>query len=314
MNDERTEQPPPVFVVDLQLGASGCANLPACRKYAVNIYTRLVGKYLGEAEPCADQIINAHIDLRDLSYEDYIAQVKKRYKGNVVRDARRSDKAGFTCRPFVRANHLPDLVEINHSKDERCGKPMRGEYLKTLESMGGPPKKLEPLTDPACPLHYDRWWGVFKPEPGHRQGELVTNERLIAYIDFRRIGELAIYSLILGHGDYLREGIMYRLHFAIMEWVLKRDSDLTRGIQQLMYAGFYQGGEGLQLWKKKTCFEPCHLVVKEGTGAALGLDAEADASIDDEDERAADDDPASAIPPVRGKGLWRTIRNMMGSG
>lgn len=309
MSEARTDTPPPVYTVDLQPGAAGCANLAACRKYATNIYTRLVGKYLGEGEPCEGQVINAHIDLRDLTYDDYIAGVKKRYKGNVVRDARKSDKAGFICKPFVRANYLPDLVAINHSKDERCGKPMRGEYLKTLETMGGPPKKITALSEPACPLHYDRWWGVFKPEPGYTQGEHITDERLIAYIDFRRIGQLAIYSLILGHGDYLREGIMYRLHFAIMEWLLARESAMTQGVEQLMYAGFYQGGEGLQLWKKKTCFEPCYLVVKAGTGSALGLDANAAADEDDEG-----DDPASAIPQVEGKGLWRTIRNLMGSG
>lgn len=240
-----------------------CVDAPSCRRMIDNVRKRLVGRFIAENEPTDDQIVVAAIDLRDLSYEDYIASVKKRYKGNVVRDARKSDKAGFICRPFPRALFLPDIVEINHSKDERCGKPMREAYLKSLEEMGGPPRKHVELESPDCPVHYDRWWGIFAPEEGYQQGEVTTNEKLLAYIDFRRLGDLAIYSLILGHGDYLKHGVMYRLHFAIMEWLCARESDLTRGVTALMYAGFYQGGHGLQLWKKKTCFEPVMLQLDE---------------------------------------------------
>jgi hypothetical protein len=253
-----------VHRVRLGYSADGCFGLRNCARFVRNAHERLVGKYLGLQTPCEGQIVDAVIDLRGLTWEAYVAWLKQRYKGNVVRDARKADRAGFVCKPFVRANHVPDVVEINHSKAERCGRPMRQDYLKSVASMGGAPKHRVGLKPPDCPLHYDMWWGVFAPQPGYTQGDITTNERLIAYINLRRIGAMALYSLILGHGDFLEHGIMYRLHFEIMQWILGRDEPASRGLDFLMYAGFNQGGDGLRLWKKKTAFEPAHLVVIDG--------------------------------------------------
>jgi hypothetical protein len=136
---------------------------------------------------------------------------------------------------------------------------MREAYLKTVKQMGGTAKKDIPWELPECPKHYDIWWGAFENVHGHKQGKIQTNQKLIGYIDFRRVGNFAFYSLIMGHGEYLKFGIMYKLHFEIVGWLLGTDSEYTNGIDTLMYAGFNQGGDGLQLWKKKVCFEPCYL-------------------------------------------------------
>lgn len=266
----------PVRSIRTGMDVPGCTRARGCVRMTTNIANRLVGRYIGVEAPVEDQIPAAVIDLRGLTWDDYLGVVKKRYKGNVVRDARKSDKQGYRCRPFARALHVPDLVAINHSKDERCGKPMKETYLKSVSEMGGAPKRHHEVPVPECPCHYDRWWGVFEPVEGYTQGEVVTDERLVAYIDFRRVGEFALYSLILGHGDYLKHGVMYRLHFEIMQHLLAREDAATRGIEQLMYAGFYQGGDGLQRWKKKTAFEPVYLVTPDpsapeapGEGAAV---------------------------------------------
>ncbi len=253
----------PAVPIHLQLGTVGCWRVASCSKYVRNIRKRLVGRYIAEAAPFEGQVPAGWLDLRDLTHDEYVIRLKKRYKGNVIRDARKADKQGFVCEPFARKLHIPDIVAINHSKDQRCGKPMRAAYLKSVEDMGGEPQTLIELTPPQCPNHYDIWWGIFSPEPGYRQGNVVTNKRLLAYIDFRRVGNFALYSLIIGHGDHLKHGIMYRLHFAIMEWICRRDLALTNGLDHLVYAGFYQGGEGLRLWKKKTLFEPAYLLLAE---------------------------------------------------
>jgi len=109
------------------------------------------------------------------------------------------------------------------------------------------------------------WWGVFNPTD--------TND-LLGYIQLKRYGELAIYSTILGHGEFLGRGIMPHLHLSIMSsilwvnskpWVDKlgdkiAGTDLYDGIKWLMYAGYHDGTKGLNLWKKKAGFDPVMFV------------------------------------------------------
>ena len=285
----------PVELIDLGEDDPQCTRCSECVRYVERIRARLVGSYLGEGAPAEGQIVNARIDLRGLTYDDFIENVRRISKGNVIRDARRSDREGFVCRPFVRAMHIPDIVNLNQSKDVRCGRPMRTEYLRGVEEMGGAPKTVMALKPPRCPVHCDVWWGVFAPEPGHRQGKIVTDERLVAYIDFRRIGTLAIYSMILGHGEYLRHGVMFRLHFAIMEWLCRREDPVTVGIEQLMYAGMNQGGEGLRFWKKRAGFVPALLVAPVARAPEVSV--------------------SKALVPLgsRAAGLWSRLRSLMGS-
>ncbi len=139
---------------------------------------------------------------------------------------------------------------------------MPASYRRTIDELGGAPTRFVETEQPTCSEHYGIMWGIFVPELGYMQGSVVTNERLLAYIRLRRIGNFATYSMIIGHGDYLEHGIMYRLHFAIMEWLCQKDNKYTQGLEVLMYAGFYDGNEGLTLWKKKTCFEPAYLVIQ----------------------------------------------------
>jgi len=283
----------PIVGIDFMEQHPLCAQCAECRRYVDRIRSRLVGKYLGEVVPADGQIVNARIDLRGLTYDSFIETVRRISKGNVIRDARRSDREGFVCRPFVRAVHVPDIVALNTSKDQRCGRPMRAEYLRSVEELGGAPKHPAELKAPPCPVHCDVWWGVFAPEPGHRQGSVVTNERLIAYIDFRRVGSLSLYSMILGHGEYLQHGIMFRLHFAIMEWLCRREDPVTIGVEQLMYAGMNQGGDGLKFWKKRAGFVPAYLVAPPPPPVPEG--------------------GMRAFASPGREGLWRKLRNLMGS-
>jgi hypothetical protein len=221
----------------------------------------LVGRYIAEREPFEGQIVAARIDLRGLDYDAYIVRVKKRYKGNVIRDARKADRMGCSVKRFDPTAYIDDIVAINHSTDERCGRPMTEPYRRDVEQMQRDAERAIEFQPPVCPWHYDHWWGVFVPPAeggtdGHRN-------RLVAYIRLRRNGTYALYAQILGHADYLKHGVMYRLHFSIMEWLCARRDESAQGIEQLVYAGFYQGAEGLQLWKKKTAFEPALLVLDE---------------------------------------------------
>ena len=64
----------------------------------------------------------------------------------------------------------------------------------------------------------------------------------------------------MGHGTHLSNGIMYRLHLAVMQWLCSRQAPCTEGIACLVYAGFYQGAPGLGQWKRKALFRPAYLI------------------------------------------------------
>jgi hypothetical protein len=90
----------------------------------------------------------------------------------------------------------------------------------------------------------------------------VTDERLVAYIDLVRFGSFALYSMIIGHGEHLRAGVVGALHATIVRegtdgrgW----GSYGVLGLSALVYAGMYQGGEGLTAWKRRALFEPARL-------------------------------------------------------
>lgn len=216
----------------------------------------------------------AWLDLRDLTYEKYLEKVKNRYKSkSALQDARKAAIQGYICQPFSKRLFMPDIVEINHSKEVRSGGPMSGFFLLSLEEMGGQPKEYTRFQFPRCPDHYALYWGIFTKEPGYKQGDITTNERLLGYAYIRRIGNLAIYSQLIGHGDYLKYGIIYALHFAIVEWLCKKDTPYTQGIEHLMHGRYWDGGKGRVLWRKKACFEPANFTIcdksstrNQGTG------------------------------------------------
>lgn len=139
---------------------------------------------------------------------------------------------------------------------------MRDSYRRSVEEMGGSPSELKQLTDPQCPVHNTYCWGIFERRLGHRQGVVVTDEKLLGYVKFKRLGNLATYSMILGHGEYLKFGIMYRLHYAIMQWLAQQQSNgCLKGLEYVMYGPIDSGSAGLKEWKKRALFERRYLVL-----------------------------------------------------
>lgn len=249
----------PVSTVRTLLGDGRCANGGDCRWHQDEMRTKLLGRYLAVDAPQPGQLAAARIGLAGLDWATCESRLRECSKGSAVRDANRADREGFGCAVFPRDLHVPDLVDINRSKDVRSGGPMRGHYTWTVEEQGGAPTVEAPLELPMCPLHYDLWWGVFEPHDGWRQGAVRTDKRLVGYIRLRRNGEYALYSQLLGHGDYLRYGIMYHLHFTVLRWLVEPTMEHARGITELVYGAWESGGPGLQRWKKKNLFGPAYL-------------------------------------------------------
>jgi hypothetical protein len=251
----------PVIAVNLMYGQGCCTTNDICVKYCAGFQKRMVGRYVGEQEPCKNQFVSALIFLNAFNYDEYISKVKKIHKSASFRQSKKADKQGYYCKQFAWRNHIPDIVEINQSKETRSGGKMRAAYQRSIEELGGPPKKEIKVASPKCPLHTTFCWGIFEHREGYSQGDIITNEKLLAYIKFKRIGNYSVYTSILGHGDYLRYGIMYRLHYAIMAWIGENKNGLLSGLDFLLYGAFDSGNEGLQQWKKRAVFEKAYLVL-----------------------------------------------------
>ncbi|MCW7755346.1 hypothetical protein OOT00_15285 [Desulfobotulus sp. H1] len=249
-----------IAIIDLKYMSGNCSLSKICTKQYNSFQKRMIGKYAGEGKVFKGQIESAVIDVSMFSFENYILQAKKIHKGNALRDAKKSDKAGYYCKQFVWKNHIPDIVEINRSKALRSGGLMKDAYNRSIEDMGGYPVVYSELKEPDCIMHTTYNWGIFKKIPGYKQGSVETNEKLLAYIKLKRNGDLATYTSILGHGDYLKEGIMYNLHLNIMRWVQAKKED-PEPFKYILYGSINSGNDGLKQWKKRMLFEGRYIVI-----------------------------------------------------
>lgn len=187
---------------------------------------------------------------------DYIAKISynKRY------GYRKCLKLGYFVEQFNWQSFIGDIVAINTSKEIRAGGKMKPSYLETVEEKGG--YEIEWKTAPkiVCFKHFSADFGVFHEDLGHKQGEIEVDKRLLAYITVIVLGEYAMYSMIIGHGNCLKDEIMTLLHIKVFEFLKE-----STPVKYLEYHTFISGEKtpkgkyGLTDWKQYFLFrpEPC---------------------------------------------------------
>ena len=185
--------------------------------------------------------------------------MRKVHQGNAVRDIKKAERIGYICDFFNTKNHTVDLVEINHSLKYRQGRKMSDNYNKSVEEFGGTPNKLLKIEESICDLHYNKWIGVFLPDSNHMQGDINIKRKLVGYVNLLRYGSILVIGSILGHGKFLKHGIMYFLNQNIVDFIIGRNQKSEINIDYMLYAGWDDGGIGLQRWKKRNLFEPFYL-------------------------------------------------------
>jgi hypothetical protein len=62
----------------------------------------------------------------------------------------------------------------------------------------------------------------------------------------------------MGHGDHLRDGVMFALHAHAIGWLLDR-CGAAGGPRYLMYSAWEDGQDSLRQWKQRAGFEPYKL-------------------------------------------------------
>jgi hypothetical protein len=141
--------------------------------------------------------------------------------------ADRCERLGYQFSEVDYSRYADDIFEINTSLQERQGRPMSDGYRQYVERSKLP-------TFP-CDQHRTITYGV------------LTDEKLVAYMTLHRAGELALVSMILGHGDHLRDEIMYLLFAGMVE-----DQAGNPGI--LYYNLHSSGQDGLRFFKERLGF------------------------------------------------------------
>lgn len=143
--------------------------------------------------------------------------------------ADRASRLGYKFAPVARHEHADDIHAINTSLPERQGRPMSPGYQE--------PPSTTPDPMWPCPHHGVHPYGVFH------------DDRLVAYLWCYRSGDLALVSSILGHGDHLRNDVMYLLAAGTI------DAELEHG-GFLIYNRHDSGGDGLRYYKERVGFQP----------------------------------------------------------
>ena len=189
---------------------------------------------------------------------------------------RRAGREGFTFGPIDRDVYLDDIYAINTSMPERQGRPMAEAYRQRPVPQG-------PLPVFPCPRHALRRYGVLR------------ESHLYAYAWVYVIGEMCLFSTILGHGEHMRSGIMSLL---VVEVV--RDLMAAAGLRYAMYNLHASGTDGLRFFKEQMGFQPYRVswVMGDGTDQER---LEARARVIEESLRVADGARRSegALQPAR---------------
>lgn len=148
------------------------------------------------------------------------------------RKVRKAERSGYSFAAIERDEHLDAIYDINTSLESRQGKPMADAYRT-------PPKPYGKLPIYGCAKHSVRTYGV------------LHEGRLVAYTWIYQIGEMCLFSTILGHGDHLANGTMYLLIACALS-----DLIATAGTRYAMYNMHLSGTDGLRFFKEQLGFRP----------------------------------------------------------
>jgi hypothetical protein len=154
---------------------------------------------------------------------------------NMVRKALRE---GYHYVEVNADDYIDDVVAVRTSAPIRQGKPVPAYFLE---------RPVRMVYNSGCKHHGDGFYGLFK------------EGKLVAYITLYFYGELAQVNHILGHADYLKDGIMNLLMYEVVNDLIK-NRPWVRAINYL-YSGRRSTATGIALFKRSIGFEPTNLVV-----------------------------------------------------
>ena len=151
----------------------------------------------------------ALLELPD-SFEEYLKGKKKQALRTNMNKAKKSE---YYCEYFSGNEYIDDIMDINRSSEQRGGREMEKRY--TDRSMVRDFLNTNPLM-----------FGAFSKEG-----------KLIAYIQLLRVNKMLVINKILGHADYLENGLMYFIVSELIKTIIEGKNEASH----IMYAHFLVG-------------------------------------------------------------------------
>ncbi len=148
--------------------------------------------------------------------------------------ADRSARLGYVFGEVDYSLYADDIFVINTSLPVRQGRPMTEGYTT--------PRKHGRLSadQTRCPGHRTHTYGILK------------RDRLVAYLTLHRAGDLAMVSMILGHGDHFDAGIMFQMFQGVVE--------SQAGLGGFFFYNVHSSGQdGLRWMKERLGFRPADI-------------------------------------------------------
>ena len=230
--------------IDLQIDFDRCVNQEKCETF---IKAGLRGDPALKNRSSGDK--ESAICIIPESDQALLAQLKtKPTKNSAYRAIKKSEDKGFRSHSFNYFNLIDDIVEIHRSKTERGGKRISTVYREVRSKFG--PKLANVLPDEknVCQFHNITYWGLFEPEETSNSSTPPYNEKLISYIRAFRLNDFVWYNMIMGHGDYLKFGVMHRMHTDLLK-------NLINSASPPLYINYGVGNVEKNQWKRKALFQ-----------------------------------------------------------
>jgi hypothetical protein len=253
-------------VADLDFASRRASCGPGCASM-VGYYYRCFQRF-SRADSAERHLLSTSATLAAVDLQQYegFADFSRRLSSstNFSRDLKKARRLGYEAHLFNRNNHVPDIVEIRRSLKWRSGGPVPEAFIPASRSMGQIPDTTLPLTPPVCVNHWGISLGLFLPQPGYRQGNVVVDRKLVAYLHMDRTGNTVCWADGMAHGEHMRVGAMKLLYAAVIEWLLDGGNPLSRAVRYFTYGAIEAGRHGLCQWKHQALFTPhrIHLPVE----------------------------------------------------
>lgn len=154
---------------------------------------------------------------------EYLASVNG--KNSAAYFSRKAEKSGYKVETFNPNQHQQEILEIHFSNPDRQGKSLPENYKNEIQY---------PLND------YNRYYAA------------KVNGKIVGYIWTIQSGELVVLNRIMGHQEFMKDGLMYLLATEVIGNIIHQKSL----VKFVMYDTFFGASEGLKMYKKRLGFNP----------------------------------------------------------
>jgi len=150
-------------------------------------------------------------------------------KNSAAYYARKAIKRGYKLIEIDRNNYIDDIYAINTSADIRQGQKMSSGYLKRVK--------------------------LYENEDNFKYFGIVNEDnKLLAYCNIGFYGEFSLVVSLLGHKEYLNDGIMYLMMIETNKIMFEEYKE--QGYNYIMYDTFFGASSGLKKFKNKLGYKP----------------------------------------------------------